>query len=162
MTKPITPILIRLVPACIVAHVIIARGRDVTLEFLINEEFYPRTICSSFVICLIIWGMIHRLTRHFDLKFDWMVKPLERLIIQVPCSVIIPICLMTTMVSLQFFLLHGDLILDAKTLVNQFLVSGYFVLLLNLGYLLRYLLQRLKETQKVLERDFPYHSNFEL
>ena len=66
---------------------------------------------------------------------------------------------MTAMVSLQLFLFHGNQTPDVATVINEFLVCGYFVLLINLLYFLRYLFRRLKQTQKVLERDFPYHSS---
>jgi hypothetical protein len=162
MTKPDTPILIRSVLAYIVAHVIIARGRNVTLEFLLQEEFYWMVMFSSFGTSLLTWSFINWITRHFDTKYDWIKKPLERFILQTLGSIITPVCLMTTMIGLQFFLLHGDASLDASNILNDLLVCGYFVLFINLLYFSRYMIQRLRETRKVLERDFPYYSNFGL
>jgi hypothetical protein len=82
MTRPDPSAFLKAVIAFIVAHVIILRGREISLGKVIEDESYAVSVLFSFGLVLLIWILIDRISSYFNIKFDWMDRPGERFILQ--------------------------------------------------------------------------------
>ena len=141
----------------IVAYVIVARD----LDFLdvIRESAHIPYMGAAFLLSYSIWILIGSITKHLNLKYDWVERPVGRFVLQGFASIITPVLLMVTVVGFLASVLHGTGVLTAEFLIHQLVTSGTFVLFVNLLFFVRYLQWRMEETRRILQRDFPYYSN---
>lgn len=144
--------------AIVVAQVFATRG-NLDFSAVMQDLRYWAFVVLSFAIAYSIWVLIGSISRHFNLKYDWVERPVERFVLQGIASVLTPVLLMVTFNGFIASLLHGATVLTADLLVHQLVTAGTFVLFVNLLYFVRYLRLRMQETQKILQRDFPYFSN---
>jgi hypothetical protein len=56
-------------------------------------------------------------------------------------------------------LFHGTAVLNKTFLVYQMVVAVSFVVTINFLHFVKYLMDRMRETRRILKRDFPYFSN---
>lgn len=158
MTKPETSALFRSMIAIIVAQVFATRG-DLDFGAAIQESAYLPSLSFGFIVSYSAWVLIGRISRYFNLKYDWVDRPVERFVLQGITSGVTPVLLMVTLNGFVASVLHGTNVLTADLLIHQLTTAGTFVLFVNLLYFVRYLRRRMQETQRILRRDFPYYSN---
>lgn len=104
-----------------------------TLDFYISFS-------ASFAGALLIISCVHYASVRMDRSYDWLKKPVTRTVFQVPLGVIVPAFIDFLLMSVFFNLLGRDIFKSGFMLVD-FPVIVCLIVMLNLYYLIHYLLQ---------------------
>jgi hypothetical protein len=91
---------------------------------------------------------VHRITVWLDRKYDWRSKPLERSVMQFVFGIGVPALTDLLLISIYFEFL-GQNIVDNKFLLIDFPVIVAFITILNLYYVIHYLV--LTEAKTLVE-----------
>jgi hypothetical protein len=156
MTKPESTLLFKVSTTFFVANLIADFGRDVPFSILPGEERYIPTIILSQALTFWIWDVIKSINLHLDKRYSWLESPLTRFGMQMAFSVIITAMLFLLSVLSLAFMLRGVGIVNRDMIIFETVVAMSFTLGVNILAVSRYLYSKLRETERVLERDFPY------
>ena len=136
--------------ALLIAHFIEALGREETFWELILQPYYFRDVASGFVIALTIWEFINRTSNYLNARLDWFERPLERILLQFGCGVVVASFFMYVLVSLQFKFIFGESILAGEWLLYEFPVAVVFITFVNIIYFTVYVYSRSVQFEKMI------------
>jgi hypothetical protein len=135
--------------ALLIAHFIEALGREETFWELILQPYYFRDVASGFVIALTIWEFISRISNYLDARLGWFERPLERILLQFGCGVVVASFFMYILVGLQFKFIFGESILAGEWLLYEFPVAVVFIIFVNIIYFTTYVYSRSVQFEKM-------------
>ena len=120
------------------AHFIEAMGRSEGLFQLLLKDWYYKGLLSGFIIALLLWEIIGRITRWLDKHYDWMRNTGSRILLQVLLGVFGPAMLLYVLTFLQMRYLFHQSIQNTEYLLNEFPASLLLIILMNNYYLAYY------------------------
>lgn len=117
-------------------------GNEPFLKLLISWKDFYLEWGVTFLITLLIIFFIYRSTRMLDIYFDWHSRPLWRFPLQILIGIIIP-SLLTFLLATLYFSFYGINILDTNYQLYAFPNIRNLIIILNLYYYIRYLLEKI-------------------
>lgn len=130
---------LRVTAALMASLFIVFHGRPVSLVKAFTSAGFYIALAVSFAIALILVYITHKVTVWLDQKYDWRTTPFERAVMQFIFGAVVPAFTDVILISVYFDLL-GQNILDNKFLLIDFPVIVAFIIILNLYYVIHYLL----------------------
>ena len=97
----------------------------------------------SFLVALLLTYCVHCITIQLDKRFDWRRKPYRRAALQVAIGIILPVVLAYYIMMLYFRYVDGRDIHDSQYMLIDFPHMVYFIIILNLYYVIHYLVVEL-------------------
>lgn len=141
--------------AALVASVyIVFHGRPLNLVKAFTSPGFYIAVITSFAISLILVYAVHRITAYLDRRYDWRSGPVQRSVMQFVFGIVLPALTDVILISVYFELL-GQNIFDNGFLLIDFPVIVAFIILLNLYYVIHYLLLTEPKEAEAKEND-PY------
>jgi hypothetical protein len=159
MTKPDVALFFKVAITIFVAHLIADLGRQLPLSSLIKEDMYFVMVVTGQSLAYWVWSLILRSHTFLDKHHPWSVVPVRRFISQACLSTLMPAGLMFALICVLLFLLEGGAVFTREIILFELITVGSFTLGVNIVAVSRYLYFKLRETEKILERDFPYYPN---
>ncbi len=97
----------------------------------------------SFLVALLLTYCVHYITIQLDKYFDWRRKPFRRAGLQLLIGIILPVVLAYCIMMLYFRFVDGRDIHDSQYMLIDFPHMVYFIIILNLYYVIHYLVVEL-------------------
>lgn len=97
----------------------------------------------SFLVALLLTYCVHYITIQLDKYFDWRRKPFRRAGLQLLIGIILPVVLAYWIMMLYFRFVDGRDIHDSQYMLIDFPHMVYFIIILNLYYVIHYLVVEL-------------------
>ncbi len=124
------------------AHFVEAIGREESFFQLLPRKSYQLALLSGFVIALILWELISRVSAWLDVHYDWFTKPVARICLQLILGVFLVAVLLYVLTLLQMRVIFHQDIQQVEYLLYEFPISCVLIFLINLFYLTWYLYNR--------------------
>ncbi len=139
----------RLIGSLTAAHIIVAYGETLTIFQMLLMPTYYFALIPSFIIALILFSIIRAICIRLDKKFDWTVRTVERIALQLFFGGVIPaIC--AFLLASGYFALRGVNIFTTTYLQYDFQFILSQLLLINLYYVIYYFYQKSAHAQKAI------------
>ncbi|RYE00319.1 MAG: response regulator transcription factor [Sphingobacteriales bacterium] len=97
----------------------------------------------SFLVALLLTYCVHCITIQLDKHFDWRRNPYRRAGLQLSVGVLVPVVLAYYIMMLYFRFVDGRDIHDSQYMLIDFPHMVYFIIILNLYYVIHYLVVEL-------------------
>ncbi|MCT2561838.1 LytTR family DNA-binding domain-containing protein [Chryseobacterium herbae] len=130
---------LRIICAFVASFYILFHGRPINLvEAFTSPGFYV-ALSVSFSISLLLVYAVHAVTTWLDKRSSWRSEPVKRSLLQFLLGIILPASADLLLISIYFHAI-GQNIIDNGFLLIDFPVIFFFITLMNLYYLIHYLL----------------------
>lgn len=130
---------LRITCAFVASFYILFHGRPINLVKAFSSRGFYLALAVSFGISLILVHTIHAITRWLDKRSPWRAEPIKRSLLQFLLGVILPACIDLVLISIYFNTREQDMI-DNGFLLVDFPVIFFFIVLMNIYYVIHYLL----------------------
>ncbi|SHM58747.1 LytTR family transcriptional regulator DNA-binding domain-containing protein [Chryseobacterium polytrichastri] len=130
---------LRIITALAAAFFIVFHGRPLNLLKAFTSLSFYTAVTVSFVISLLLVYTIHIVTIWLDKRSGWRLEPVKRSLLQFLLGVLLPAVTDVLLIS-SYFELLGQNIFDNGFLLVDFPVIVFFIIFLNLYYVIHYLL----------------------
>lgn len=97
----------------------------------------------SFLVALLLTSCVHYSTIQLDKRFDWRRMPYRRAGLQLLLGILLPVILAYYIMMLYFRFVDGRDIHDSQYMLIDFPHMVYFIIILNLYYVIHYLVVEL-------------------
>lgn len=97
----------------------------------------------SFLVALLLTYCVHYVTIQLDKRFEWRRKPYRRAGLQLLLGIMLPVVLAYYIMMLYFRFVDGRDIHDSQYMLIDFPHMVYFIIILNLYYVIHYLVVEL-------------------
>lgn len=133
----------RIVGSLVVSIFITLFGTDSSLFVALKYPSFYLVVGLSFLVALLLTYCVHYVTIRLDKNFDWQRKPYRRAGLQLSLGVFLPVVLAYYIMMLYFKYFDGRDIHDSQYMLIDFPHMVYFIIMLNLYYVIHYLVVEL-------------------
>ncbi|MXN91140.1 hypothetical protein GR160_07840 [Flavobacterium sp. Sd200] len=130
---------LRLIAAFTASFYILFHGRPFDIYRAFTSVSFYIAFAVSFGIGLLLVYAIHRATLWLDTRCSWRERPIERSLMQFTLGILAPAIIDLLLISIYFQALGQD-VLNNGFLLIDYPVIVFFIILLNVYYLIHYLL----------------------
>jgi hypothetical protein len=74
----------------IASEIIDALGREESFFYRFTTRYFYTDLLGGFAIALLLWEVVRFATCYLDKKYDWIEKPVQRILLQTILGVIVP------------------------------------------------------------------------
>lgn len=133
----------RIVGSLVVSIFITLFGTGSSLFIALKYPSFYLVVGLSFLVALLLTYCVHYVTIRLDNNFDWQRKPYRRAGLQLSLGVLLPVVLAYYIMMLYFKYFDGRDIHDSQYMLIDFPHMVYFIIMLNLYYVIHYLVVEL-------------------
>lgn len=133
----------RIVGSLVVSIFITLFGTDSSLFIALKYPSFYLVVGLSFLVALFLTYCVHYVTIRLDKNFDWQRRPYRRAGLQLSLGVLLPVVLAYYIMMLYFKYFDGRDIHDSQYMLIDFPHMVYFIIMLNLYYVIHYLVVEL-------------------
>jgi len=131
-------------------------GRPNSIFERLAEGFFYVDILAGFLITLMLWEGIKRVTVWLDKKNGWFENPLERFLLQFLLGVFVPVLLSFIITLAYMRLLWDQDIFKTEWLYNEMYMVVFIILIINFIYFSWWIY--LKHPENIINDPMPAHS----
>lgn len=135
----------RIAGSLIGAHFIVMFGVEVSFFHVLLKPMYWIALAGSFTIAFLLMLIIRAITKRLDKKFNWEQRTVERIFTQLFFGFIMPGIAAFLLASI-YFAIRGHNILKTLYLRIDYPVILLLIILVNVYYLVYYVIARLQQT----------------
>lgn len=129
----------RIAGSLVVAIFITLFGTGSSFFIALKYPSFYLVVGLSFLVALLLTYCVHYSTIQLDKYFDWQRKPFRRAGLQLSVGVLVPVVLAYYIMMLYFRFVDGRDIHDSQYMLIDFPHMVYFIIILNLYYVIHYL-----------------------
>lgn len=133
----------RIVGSLVVSIFITLFGTGSSLFVALKYPSFYLVVGLSFLVALLLTYCVHYVTIRLDKHFDWQRRPYRRAGLQLSLGVLMPVILAYYIMMLYFKYFDGRDIHDSQYMLIDFPHMVYFIIMLNLYYVIHYLVVEL-------------------
>lgn len=133
----------RIVGSLVVSIFITLFGTGSSFFVALKYPSFYLVVGLSFLVALLLTYCVHYVTIQLDKDFDWQRKPYRRAGLQLSLGVLLPVVIAYYIMMLYFKYFDGRDIHDSQYMLIDFPHMVYFIIMLNLYYVIHYLVVEL-------------------
>jgi hypothetical protein len=130
---------LRIICAFAASVYILFHGRPINLVKAFSSPGFYLALTVSFGISLLLVYTVHAITIWLDQISGWRKEPIKRSLLQFLLGVILPLSADLLLISIYFHAMQQNIV-DNDFLLIDFPLIVFFIILMNLYYLIHYLL----------------------
>ena len=134
----------RIAGSLIGSHFIVMFGVEVSFFHVLLKPMYWIALAGSFAIAFLLMLLIRLISIRLDRKFSWEQRTIERISLQLLFGVVLP-GIAAFLLAAGYFAIRGYNILNTLYLRIDYPVILILILLINIYYLVYYVVTRLQQ-----------------
>jgi hypothetical protein len=125
---------VKIIGSLIASQIIDALNREESYFQRFTTSYFYTDLLGGFVIALLLWEIVRRITRYLDRQYSWIEQPVQRLALQVGLGIFMPSLLSFFLTFAFMRLAYNQDIFQTSWLYNEFYTVILIIVLVNLVY----------------------------